>query len=311
MRKFILKTFEFLSFACLFYVVFIMIYGLVMPGRVSKNLRNFPINGFTHKMLSEVEKFEKADILVLGSSHANRGYDPRIFKEKKGLSLINLGTNAQTPLQTNYMFKTYGERLKPKFVILDAYHTLFASDGVESSLDIISNGKINGHLIRMTSKVNDIRAYNILIFNSLSKILRIQKQTEGKNPGDTYIPGGFIQTFGVNKTLKKHKTTKLQFSQKQFKAFEELVNSLKKNKIKYVIVQAPVKKAYYESFDNMEELDNWLSKLGPHYNFNKIIEAPDEMYIDDNHLNQTGVVYFNATLLDTLEKDHHLDLFSE
>ena len=38
------------------------------------------------------------DVLVLGSSHAYRGFDPRIFK-KAGIKLFNFGSSGQTLLQ--------------------------------------------------------------------------------------------------------------------------------------------------------------------------------------------------------------------
>src|SRR5262245_26702081 len=47
----------------------------------------------------EFDQKEHYDVLVLGSSHAYRGYDPEHFA-KRGLRMFNLGSTAQTPMNS-------------------------------------------------------------------------------------------------------------------------------------------------------------------------------------------------------------------
>ena len=55
--------------------------------------------GLTYKKFQDFDKNEKYDIIILGSSHAYRGYDPVIF-ESYGYKIYNLGTSAQTLLSS-------------------------------------------------------------------------------------------------------------------------------------------------------------------------------------------------------------------
>jgi hypothetical protein len=67
-------------------------------------------------------------------------------------------------------------------------------------------------------------------------------------------------------------------------------------------VQAPFSKSNYNSYTNNDEIDRLFSGLGEYYNFNKILNLPDNMYYDDSHLNQFGVNIYNAKLIDTLKR---------
>ena len=86
--------------------------------------------------MSWTRKIKNVDVLFLGSSHAYRGFDPRIFR-KRGYSSFNLGSSAQTPSQTKVWLKRYLKHLNPKIVIYEVYPGTFSSDGIEASLDLV------------------------------------------------------------------------------------------------------------------------------------------------------------------------------
>src|SRR5438477_3987320 len=62
--------------------------------------------GHTLQRLREVESVGSVDILFIGSSHAYRGFDPRLFAET-GLTSFNLGSKAQSPLNSYFLLKHY------------------------------------------------------------------------------------------------------------------------------------------------------------------------------------------------------------
>jgi len=76
------------------------------------------------------------DILFLGSSHSYRGFNPQYFS---GYKTFNLGSSAQTPIQTNLLLKRYLHQLNPKTIVYEVYPISLSIDGVESSSDIIAN----------------------------------------------------------------------------------------------------------------------------------------------------------------------------
>ncbi|WP_299582208.1 hypothetical protein [Mucilaginibacter sp.] len=299
MKRFVYRLILFMAFTCVFYVVMILIYGMVIPSSLAKNFNYFGNLGFTRKRLNEAKEIKNVDLIVVGSSHAYRGYDPRIFK-KAGINTFNLGSTSQSPLQTQYLVSKYIKNLNPKFVIIDIYPILFSVDGMESQIDLISSGLMDREIVKMSFDMNNIALYNSLIFGAFNSIFHLRQQKKSDNKGDTYIPGGYVQSYKSLKFKKTRFTQKITISAIQLKAFKKTLEYLKTNNIKYVIVQAPFSKSNYDSYTNNEEIDNLFSGLGEYYNFNKILNLPDSMYYDDSHLNQFGVNIYNKKLLEIL-----------
>ncbi|WPU92443.1 hypothetical protein SNE25_24250 [Mucilaginibacter sabulilitoris] len=302
MKRFTVRLCLFIAFASVFYVVTILIFGTFMPASLAKNFDNFGSLGFTRKRMSEAEKVKGVDVIVVGSSHAYRGYDPRIFK-KEGLTVFNLGSSSQSPLQTKYLVDKYVKNLKPKLVIVDIYPILFGVDGLESQIDLISSGLMDEDIVKMSFEINDIRLYNSLIFGAFNNAFHLKKQKKNDTKGDTYISGGYVQSYERFKPKKVRFTQKITISALQLGAFKKTLAALKSKNIKYIIVQAPFSKSNYNSYTNNDEIDRLFAGLGEYYNFNKAMNLPDSMYYDDSHLNQLGVNVYNAKLIDTLKKN--------
>ncbi len=299
MKRFVFKLALFLVFTCVFYVGTILIFGLVIPSSFAKNFNYFGIRGFTRKRFNEAKQVKNVDLVVIGSSHAYRGYDPRIFK-KAGISTFNLGSSSQTPLQTRYLVNRYIKNLNPKFAIVDVYPVLFGVDGVESQIDLMSSGLMDKEIVKMSFDINDITLYNSLIFGVFNDTFHLRKQSGPKAEGDVYVPGGYVQSYENLKFKKPRFTQKITISATQLEAFKKTLNYLKANNVKYVIVQAPYSRSNYNSYTNNDEIDKLFSSMGEYYNFNKILNLPDSMYYDDSHLNQFGVNVYNAKLLELL-----------
>lgn len=287
----------------LLYLVLVILFGLMAPSFLKKNLMYLRGGqGFMNTRLREADTTRNIDILFMGSSHSYRGYDPRIFL-KNGQRTFNLGSSAQTPIQTKVLIDTYLDKLKPKLVVLDTYPLLFQSDGVESSLDLLSNGRIDGALAKMTLEVNSIRTYNTLIYSYFRQLAHLDKDyAEAHSRGlDSYVPGGYVEKrIYPRRAPRVGKTLSVDLDGKQFEAFKSIVATLQQRHIDYVIVQSPLPGYTYASFANNQEFDAAMHNLGKYFNMNTILDLPDEMFLDDDHLNQKGVAKFNETLIDLL-----------
>ncbi len=55
-------------------------------------------------------------------------------------SSYNLGSNGQTPVQSEIFLKHVVKTSRPKIVVLETYPFFFESDNVESELNLIANG---------------------------------------------------------------------------------------------------------------------------------------------------------------------------
>ena len=220
MKRFVFKLALFLVFTCVFYVGTILIFGLVIPSSFAKNFNYFGIRGFTRKRFNEAKQVKNVDLIVIGSSHAYRGYDPRIFK-KAGISTFNLGSSSQTPLQTRYLVNRYIKNLNPKFAIVDVYPVLFGVDGVESQIDLMSSGLMDKEIVKMSFDINDITLYNSLIFGIFNDTFHLRKQSKPKAEGDVYVPGGYVQSYENLKFKKPRFTQKITISATQLEAFKK------------------------------------------------------------------------------------------
>lgn len=301
MKKFIKKILLFSLTLIILYPFFIINIAEIF-GSNQKNLKFIPERSWTKKTLNEASSYGNIDILFIGSSHAYRGYDIRFFN-KFGKS-FNLGTTSQTPLQSYFLLKKFVSILNPKYIIIDIYFPLFESDGVESSVDIVSNYISKDNIKLFTMSPNPI-VLNTLIYSYYYNYTN-KNNTNLKNYSnkfDTYISGGFVERkpqFFINKEMFIKKNIKINSIQK--KSFEKLIEFIKKKKLKYIIIHSPITKAEYSSYLNTKELNDYFESKGFYINFNETqIPLHDNIHFyDKHHLNQYGVYIFNKYLAEFL-----------
>ena len=307
MKKFISKTILFLLFTSLFYLTFLFVWGRYAPSMFKPNI-NYRIGSYGHmnSRLSEVKNHGDVDILFLGSSHAYRGFDTRIFLDN-GYKSFNLGSSSQTPAQTKVLLKRYLESLNPELVIYEVYpETLTTMDGVESSLDIIANDKNDSHSLNMALKLNNIKTYNTLFYGLTRDLLGLNKSfsepiTKGS---DKYISGGYVEKeIGFYQPTESEKK-EISLREYQLESFSEIVQMIKNKNIELILVYAPIPSANYISYSNNHYFDSIMRRYSKYYNFNEILTLNDSLYFyDSDHLNQNGVNIFNKKLIELLNEN--------
>ncbi|MGK0366315.1 MAG: hypothetical protein ACI85O_003388 [Saprospiraceae bacterium] len=306
MKKFLIKSILFFLFASVIYIAGICIWGEYMPNKFKPNLIYVRGGyGHTHTRMKDVKKVHDIDILFLGSSHTYRGFDTRIFK-KSGYSSFNLGTSSQTPIQTKLLLKRYLKTLNPKLVIYETYPKAFKLDGVESSLDILVNDKNDFESIKMALKVNSTEVYNTLIYTFFKEITKnTHPNWEAPNRGtEHYKKNGYVQSDKLHYRHEKHEKTTLKPNPNSLDRFEENLQFLKENNYPFLLVQAPITPAYYQSFTNNSEYDSLMNEYGEYYNFNEISRLDDSLHFYDiDHLSHSGVELFNADLLRLIKEN--------
>ena len=193
--------------------------------------------GHMHTRLREIPATHEPDLLILGSSHAYRSFDVRIFRQA-GLSCFNLGSSNQTHIQTEVLLKRYLNEIKPGKILYEVNPEMFMIDGVESSLDIISNDKIDMLTLGMALNINHIKVYNTLIhawFHHL--IYPNEKYSENPVKGeDVYIPGGYVSRNITHFQPVKQDEQTIIIQEKQLHAFESNINLIKKAGIPYLLI---------------------------------------------------------------------------
>lgn len=314
MKKF-LTTLSFFLFCCIvFYVLSVFVWGGFLTSTFKPNI-NYPLGayGHMHSRILEVKKTANIDLLFLGSSHAYRGFDTRIFSHH-GLKTFNLGSSAQTPIQSDLLLNRYLDKLNPKTVVYEVYPETFMADGVESSLDVIANDKNDFQSLKMTAEIRNIITFNTFIYACIRDVLNLNESyiepiVKGS---DTYVSGGFVEKkmryFKPAPLAKKN----IRINKNQLRHFSKIVEKLKRKKINLVLVYAPIPRSSYERYSNNAQFDSIMQTFGNYYNFNKLLSLDETFHFyDSNHLNQNGVATFNKNLIEfLLDEKKKLGLFA-
>ena len=306
MRKFLIKLIQFAGFSFLIYVILIFLWGNFFNSKTNKNL-NYKqgSNGHLFTRLREIKKYRNVDILFVGSSHAYRNFDPRIFS-RYGIKTFNLGLSSQTPIQTWMVLKRYLEKLNPKLLVYDVYPATFESDGVESAIDFISNSEFNFDLISMALKINNIKVYNTLLYRIVLEFLGLNNNFKENlvRGRDKYISGGYVERDDTIKLIKQNlKPKKWMFNKYSKNQFEFILKYLRNRSGKLLLVNTPVRKEFYNSYINNDEVDGYFKSRGMYLNFNKNSLLNDSVHFYDNHhLNKKGVKVFNEYFINVLNK---------
>lgn len=308
MKKFVKNIALFVPVFVIFYCVVICLLGEFAPYRF-RDIVNYRLgaNGYLHSKIREIKEFKNVDILFVGTSHAYRGFDVRIF-QKHGYKTFNLGSSIQTPIQTNLLLERYLEELNPKLVVYDVNPDIFGNDGVESSLDLISNDRIGFDTFEMAFNLNNVHTYNTLIFSYYKQITDADKKyKEDEIKGeDTYISGGFVQKKLKRFTSEKHyPKEKYSLDSMQLDCFDKNIKLLKSRKIPYVLVHMPMTKKLYQSKKNHAEITKLMTQKfkSRYYDFNQLLQLNDSLFYDDNHLNQLGVQVFDSVFIAKMKQD--------
>ena len=303
MKKFIITTISFLLINAILYPAYLIIWGEFAPKKLQKNL-SYKQDSYLLTRLNEVAKYEDLDILFLGSSHCERSFDPRVFIKAGYENVFNLGSAAQTPINTELLIDRYLDQLKPKLVVYEVYPQVFCIDSVEASAEFFSVLDIRSDLIKLAFSQNDIRGYNSLLFSLYKDVTKINIITARCSDKDSrYISNGFIENDNPVSKQYYYSSYTFDFQPKQEQAFDRIIKKLENKGIEYILVFAPVPNKLYSTYQNIDEVDQYFANKGEYVNFNGVVSVDDKLnFYDDDHLNQSGATMFSNVFVDYLSK---------
>lgn len=296
------KALRFGVAAVVLYVLGIIVYGEWLSPFFYANISAQPCGyGHSYTRLREAAITKDVDILFLGSSHAYRSFDTRIFQQH-GIRSFNLGTGSQTPLQTEWLLSRYLMNLNPSLVIYEVYPWAFTSDGVESSMDILINSWVDKQALDIAWQQRHIKVSNTLIFRYYRDLVHgpdEMKEPRSNQRGDTYIEGGYVAHETGRYTPTPLPSLHWKNRPMQVAAFERTLAQIEAQGARLLFVQAPVSPHYYQTYPSPAVFDEWISQYGNHVDFNQVVELQDSLHFYDyQHLNQRGVEVFNEALLE-------------
>lgn len=238
------------------------------------------------------------DAVVLGSSHAYRGYDPYVFAEE-GYRVFNLGTSAQTPLNSYFILKRYLDSTNAPLIIFDIHEGVLINDGFESTSDLTINLPDAGPALGMAVAQRDLRTVNLVALR-MGLDRRAPYYTE---PG--YLGLGYSPKPDSLKAAIPGEPRPVVLNERQGEFLERCIRLCNERGMRMVIVshyaRANMRGDYHRPLTNY--LDSLLGDTEvPYLDFSSVpgIEDMDWFY-DYNHLNRAGARHFTRQLVDSLE----------
>jgi hypothetical protein len=305
--RFLLRMLGFTAFCAALYPLLISALSLAAPDGYVPNIR-YPLNGYGHQRtrMAEVEGHGPVDIVFLGSSHAYRGFDPRIWA-RRGHSSFNLGSTDQSLLQTELLVPAELRDLHPKLVIIEVHPGPFRESGVESALDLIANRRIDRHTLRMALRLRHPYVWNAMAYGVLRQAAGYDERfvEPRRRKEDLYIDGGFVERTEGHFTPSESATREdADPAPLQWAAFQRVLADLRAQDIEFILVEAPMTHWMNEGiYPDRAGFDSLMHASGRYISMNRKLALDDSLhFFTKGHLNQSGVELFNEALIDTLER---------
>jgi hypothetical protein len=251
----------------------------------------------------EIEEFADVDIVFVGSSHCYRAFDPRIF-ESEGLSVFNMGSTSQTPLNSYFLLRRHLERLDPDLLVVEVYWEVLQWDGLESYLDLSQNLPLSRELASMALATRNVRAVNALLVRltdaGREPIAAIEPVEQ---PNDRYVRGGFVEKKAGSEGLREIPDRVLRIDRLQRRYLDRTAKLSRARGIPAVFVSQPLPRQTKQRFLNLAEMQRQMHAIAERrgvtfLDFEALMDLEDPAFFYDyHHLNQAGVERFNRRLI--------------
>lgn len=288
MKRFVLHIILFLPLALLFVAAMLWVLG------GTGCLRNVTYSlGHDDRLLTKVREASSqrgADVLFLGSSHAYRTFDPRLFAEC-GLRVVNLGSSNQTPLQSEVLLRQYLDSVQPRLVVIEVHPDVMSGDGVEAALYQLSAVPPSWHMVPMALRTCNLRVVcsmpYALLHNTFSDTAdRFVEPREG------YVPVGYVERPVEHYSPQAQVSQTIHVLGAQRRALWRCTKWLQWRGVPYLLVEVPDTRVLMDSYTNLAQFQAEMAQYGE-FHFMPLPQLDDSLHFyDANHLNQDGVDIF-------------------
>ena len=302
MKSFLRKVSLFIILTLFAYIISINLLEAILPEIYKPNLLYQEGDGLVLKKMQESNNLKNPDILFLGSSHAYRSFDPKLF-EDAGITSYNWGTSQQTHPQTGMVIREYVSDLKPKLVVYEVFPEIFAMTGRESMADFLNAGKpFDVSFFDISQFDNSIALINTYLIKYSRKLIDLEKKPNALNEEVSFYKG-FVTNTDVYKVTRTINDLKWVPRENQIRAFEDNLAYLKELHIPVILVVAP----YPFDYINTGEIISYLESKEELLFYNKILFFDKKQdFSDFHHINYNGVRKLNRHLIDFIKKKQYL-----
>ena len=256
------------------------------------------------------------DIIILGSSHADRHYVPLVIQDSLGVSCYNCGEPRCGIIPAYARYKMVAERKKPRLVIYEATpgYDYFVSDDYSKYLgkirqytnkkSVAEMYKVFGDELESLRLLSNMYRNNSSIVSNLMDLVVPTKDFRGYGPlyGEMNTESTNLKAkTQVEKDTKSHFIDSLKLSY-----VEKLFADIKSDGVSVVCIISPQFNA--TSNDKLEDFQPVI-RLCEIYDIPFIdnrcysgITGEKELFQDFNHLNDKGAKKYTASIIPILRQ---------
>ncbi len=263
--------------------------------------------GQEYRLMQDWNMEANYEVLVLGSSHAYRGYDPREF-EKHQLTLFAAGSGFQNTMASYILSKDIFHVGKNSLVIIDLFDQTFEGDGLGCFGRVMQNMGTDAAAKELLWRKPDLRVFNSFWCRMFSKNAPTEVPDEEGYLFNGYCPKtDTLQTLPAEMNLGNEIEFNIQFAH----YLDLLIAQIKSDSAQVVLVSHPQPKLesftqYHQAF--LKFIQPVIQKHQVEYlDYNSDHSLNNfEHFADANHLNQAGVTEWNGILIGKLSELHLL-----
>ena len=267
------------------------------------------------------------DLLILGSSHAYQGYDPKILTQKlNGINQsFNFGSAAQSPICSYYILREVLKTHHPRVVILDLYVMVFTNDKMSKNgrfnLDSMKPGRGQFEFFRDAFSLGE--QFQLLFFPSyiyrdyfeykLKKLLgrNYLPPRKGEYQGEGFVLSNKSlskEELEQNNQFDKFKIDLGTVTEKNLEYLEKTTALCKEKNIKLVFLTAPIPGISLEKIAIYADIHQFFEDQSKQlnvsfYDFNSPLlpGIKDEIHFrDEEHLNGKGAEVYSKTVAEVI-----------
>jgi hypothetical protein len=270
----------------------------IEPGGRYQSLRRF----------REAAERGHVDVVFFGSSHAYRGFDPRIFADA-GWTSMNLGSTNQTPLNSTYVAERYLPSLSPRLVIVELYYASLAGDGLESTRDLTVNTPSSWPMQKMAIATWNVGAMTFAAAKALRLDADESRAEQQLIRGETYVAGGYCESEGHRAGPVEGDPIVVDIAPAQLRWLVSLTEQARAGGARVVWVTHPLPPEHAARIARRAEMRAAIERAAerasvPYWDFGETMTLdPIDDFLDAHHLSQSGVEKFDRALLARLAED--------
>lgn len=297
-------------------IMFTMIFCFIF-NIVQEILLNKDGNYYKQKTIYSLKE-NTIDLILVGSSHNDAGFVPKVFDNILELESYNMGKTGARIEQVEYLIKEHLKAQNPKVIVIEGFsfvpiakeHVKVLANWSFDSFDLSFN-KVEA-ILNTTEKNKINHIFPLLEYHERWKVLKkkdfsfykkIKNSNKGWGAGNTErkFDKWFDNDFSSVKEIRKINRT-------EEKSLENIIKMCKKKNIKLFIVTLPYKNQLGFNALEMVKVNNYLEKtykedlivldLNKKY---KELNVNSKEFVDEGHLNQKGAYKYSKYVAEFLK----------